>query len=249
MIRKILPIIVTTTILSLATISYSIAAPLVREIKQSQASGNKGTLQIVNVWNGHGVSISFYKTGETIKRVWIDDPSQILLDSDGCLQGINEDCETSGARLLHLRRINRLNIRGLPKVWATHLTIITESPRGRKSYHFKVAPASNKPQYSQIAIVPDFKPQRQKPIRKTPRINTANISRGINRAVRDGLVSKNDELYKRVKKLIYTINNGESDLQTAASKAGVSMQLIRRLQELGSSNSNSISPKIPVNKL
>lgn len=251
MIKKILPIIATTTILSLATISHSIAAPLVREIKQSQVSGNKGTLQTIDVWNGHGVSISFYETGETIKRVWIDDPSQILLDSDGCLQGINEDCETSGAGLLHLRRINRLNIRGLPKVSATHLTIITESPRGRKSYHFKVAPASNKPQYSQIAIVPDLKPkpQRQKPIRKTPRIDTANISRGINRAVRDGLVSRNDELYKRVRKLIYTINNGENNLQLAASKAGVSMQLIRKLQELGNKNSNSINPKMPVIKL
>lgn len=249
MIRKILPLIATTA-LSFATLSPAIAVPVVREIKQSQASGTTGTLQTINVWNGHGVSISFYKTGETIKRVWIDDPSQILLDSDGCLQGINEDCETSGAGLLHLRRINRLNIRGLPKVWATHLTIITESPRGRKSYHFKVAPASNKPQYSQIVITPSFKPKRQRSRRQALRIDTANISRGINRAVQDGLVSRNDELYKRVRKLIYTINNNsENNLQIAASKAGVSMKLIRRLQELGNSNPNSISPKIPVTRL
>ncbi|NJO60336.1 MAG: hypothetical protein HC836_19310 [Richelia sp. RM2_1_2] len=233
MIKKILPTIATTAILFLTTISFTLATPLIREIKQSQASGNNGTLQTINVWNGHGVSISFYKTGETIKRVWIDDPSQILLDSDGCLKGINEDCKTSGAGLLHIRRINRLNIRGLPKVWSTHLTIITESPKGRKSYHFKVAPAGNKPQYSQIAIVPDFKPQKQRPIRKAPRIDTANISRGISKAVQDGLVSRNDELYRRVRKLIYTINNGENNLQVAANKVGVSMKLIRKLQQLG----------------
>lgn len=249
MIKKILPIIATTTILSLTTICPSIAAPVVREIKQSQASGTTATLQTINVWNGHGVSISFYKTGETIKRVWIDDPSQILLDSDGCLQGINDDCETSSAGLLHLRRINRLNIRGLPKTSATHLTIITESPRGRKSYHFRVAPASNKPSYSQIAIVPDFKPRRQRPIRKTPRIDTTSISRGINKAVRDGLVSRNDELYRRVRKLIYTVNNGENNLQTAANKAGVSMKLIRKLQQLGNGNSNSINPRMPITQL
>lgn len=248
MIKKILPIIATTTILSLTAIHPTLAAPLVKEIKQSQASGTTGTLQTINVWNGHGISISFYKIGETIKRVWIDDPSQILLDSDGCLQGINEDCETSGAGLLHLRRINRLNIRGLPKVSATHLTIITESPKGRKSYHFRVAPASNKPQYSQIAITADFKPQRQRLIRKTPKIDTTNISHGINKAVQDGLVSTNDELYKRVIKLIYNINNGENNLQIAAYKAGVSMQLIRKLQEIGNSNSNSISPRMPVTK-
>lgn len=244
MIRKILPIIATTAILSLTTISRSIAAPLVREIKQSKVSGNNGTLQTIKVWNGHGVSISFYKTGEIIKRVWIDDPSQILLDSDGCLQGINKGCNSSGAGLLHLRRINRLDIRGLPKVWATHLTIITESPRGRKSYHFKVAPSGNKPQYSQIAIVPDFKPQKQRLIRKTPRIDTANIRRGINKAVQDGLVSRNDELYTRFRKLMYTINNGENNLQVAANKAGVSMKLIRKLQQLGSSNSNSLNSRI-----
>ena len=233
MLKKILPIIATTAILSFTTISRSIAVPLIKEIKQSQVSGNNATLQTIKVWNGHGVSISFYKTGEIIKRVWIDDPSQILLDSDGCLQGIDKGCSSSAAGLLHLRRINRLNIRGLPKVWATHLTIITESSRGRKSYHFKVAPGANKPQYSQIAIVPDFKPQKQRLIRKTPRIDTSNISRGINQAVQDGLVSRNDELYRRVRKLIYNINNGENNLQVAANKAGVSMKLIRKLQLLG----------------
>ena len=233
MLKRIIPIIVTTAIVTLTTISRSIAVPLVREIKQSQVSGNKGTLQTINVWNGHGISLSFYKTGEVIKRVWIDDPSQILLDSDGCLQGIDKDCSSSGAGLLHLRRINRLNIRGLPKVWSTHLTIITESSTGRKSYHFKVAPAGNKPQYSQISIVPDFKPQKQRLIRKTPRNETSNISRGINQAVQDGLLSRDDELYRRVRKLIYTINNGENNLQVAAFKVGVSMKLIRKLQLLG----------------
>ena len=233
MLKTILPIIATTAILSLTTISRSIAVPLVREIKQSQVSGNKGTLQTINVWNGHGISLSFYKTGEVIKRVWIDDPSQILLDSDGCLQGIDRDCNSSGAGLLYLRRINRLNIRGLPKVWATHLTIITESSRGRKSYHFKVEPAGNTPQYSQISIVPDLKPQKQNLRRKTLTIETANNRKGINQAVQDGLVSRNDELYRRVRKLIYTINNGENDLQVAANKTGVSMKLIRKLQLLG----------------
>lgn len=244
MMKKILPIIATTAIVTLTTISHSIAAPLVKKIKQSQVSGSAATLQTIKVWNGHGVSISFYKTGEIIKRVWIDDPSQIVLDSDGCLQGVNKGCNSSGAGLLHLRRINRLNIRGLPKVWATHLTIITESPRGRKSYHFKVAPAANKPQYSQISIVPDFKPQRKRPIRKNKQIDTANISRGINKAVRDGLVSRKDELYRRVRKLIYIINNGETNLQLAANKAGVSMKLVRKLQQIGSSNSNYLNSKI-----
>lgn len=39
----------------------TIAAPVVRTIKQTQASGQTATLQTINVWNGHGVAISFYQ--------------------------------------------------------------------------------------------------------------------------------------------------------------------------------------------
>ena len=254
----------TTSTIATTLSPANASTPIVKQIKRSQASGVTGTLHTIKVWKGHGVSISFYNTGETIKRVWIDDPSQILLDSDGCLQGINQDCETNGAGLLHLRRINRLNIRGLPKTWATHLTIITESAAGRrKSYHFRIVPANNNPQYSQIAIIPDFKPRPRtktrtrtgiKPGTETKngtetklitesrartetkskqRINITSISRGINKALKQGLVTTNDELYRRVSKLIYTLENEEQNLQLAAKKVGVSMRLIRKLQQLG----------------
>lgn len=161
MLKRLLPVI--ATVLTLAPTYSALAAPIVREVMQSRASGSSGSLQTVKVWNGHGVSISFYKIKETIKRVWIDDPSQILLDSDGCLDGINDDCDENGAGLIHLRKINRLDIKGLPKTQATQLTIITESARGRKSYHFRVIPASGAPEYSQIAIVPDSSLRRRQP--------------------------------------------------------------------------------------
>jgi hypothetical protein len=137
------------------------AVPVVRTFKQSQVSGTTATLQTINVWDGHGVSISFYQINEIVKRVWIDDPSQILIDTDGCLEGINKNCQSSGAGLIHLRRIKRLDISGMPKTWATHLTIVTETSAGdRKSYHFQVAPSNGKPKYSQISIVeqPDIQP-------------------------------------------------------------------------------------------
>ncbi len=47
----------------------------VRIITQSKATGTQAQLQTVEVWPGHGVSISFYETGEVIQRVWLDDPS------------------------------------------------------------------------------------------------------------------------------------------------------------------------------
>lgn len=170
MIKKILPIIATA--LTFVPIYSAFAAPIVREVMQSSASGSSGSLQPIKVWNGHGVSISFYKTKETIKRVWIDDPSQILLDSDGCLDGIDDDCDENGAGLIHLRRIKRLDIKGMPKTHTTQLTIITESAQGRKSYHFRVIPASGTPEYSQIAIVPDSSFRRNPRRRPAPSLGT-----------------------------------------------------------------------------
>ncbi|MEO0843129.1 MAG: hypothetical protein AAFX46_03765 [Cyanobacteria bacterium J06636_27] len=217
----------------LVTLSPAIASiPIVKTIKQSQVSGKDGKLHTINVWRGHGVSLSFYKLKETIKRVWIDDPSKVLVDSDGCLQGIDNDCESSGAGLLHLRRINQLDIQGIPKTQATHLTVITESRTGRNSYHFRVFPANDNPKYSQITIVPDAKLKPLKPIQKKPDVNVKYIGQGIDKALRNGLVARDDELYKRVHNLLQALRRGEN-LQLAAFKSGVSMRLIRKLQKLG----------------
>jgi hypothetical protein len=137
--------------------SYASSVPVVRSLKQSQVSGTQATLQTIKVWNGNGVSISFYEVNEVVKRVWIDDPSQILIDTDGCLEGINPNCQSSGAGLIHLRRIQKVNIPGLPQSKSTHLTIITQAADGRrKAYHFQVTAAAGKPEYSQIAIEADI---------------------------------------------------------------------------------------------
>ncbi|WP_257236557.1 hypothetical protein [Nostoc sp. 'Peltigera malacea cyanobiont' DB3992] len=122
--------------ISVACVPLStIAAPVVRTIKQTQASGQGAILQTINVWNGHGVAISFYELGETIKKVWLDDPSQILLDTDGCLEGLEENCSNPGAGLIHLRRIKRVNIPGIPQTSTTLLTVVTQSSSGeRKTY-------------------------------------------------------------------------------------------------------------------
>ncbi|AUB44238.1 Prokaryotic membrane lipoprotein lipid attachment site profile (plasmid) [Nostoc flagelliforme CCNUN1] len=136
------------------------ANPVVRTIRQSQASGARATIQNIKVWNGNGVSISFYEIKETIKRVWIDDPSQILIDTDGCLEGINSNCQSSGAGLIHLRRINKINIPGLPQSKSTHLTIVTQAVDGqRKAYHFQIIASAGTPEYSQIAIENDSNEQ------------------------------------------------------------------------------------------
>jgi hypothetical protein len=222
------------------------ATPVVRPIKQSLVSGTSATLQTINVWNGHGVSISFYAVGETIQRVWIDDPSQILIDTDGCLKGVDRDCEQAGAGLIQLRRIKKLSIRGLPQAAATHLTIVTQTTsKERKSYHFRVAPSNGKPQYSQIAIINDEPPplatpppRRLQPITQT--INTTRQIRfGVAVSIRNKLLTPSSELHGRIEKLITYLVQGD-ELSTAANKAVVSMELVNKLIQLGQNPSLNI---------
>ncbi|WP_176428956.1 hypothetical protein [Nodularia sp. NIES-3585] len=206
---------------------------IIRSLKQSQVSGNNATLQTIHVWNGHGVSISFYEVGETIKRVWLDDPSQILVDTDGCLVGINQNCQNPGAGLIHLRRIKRVNIPGLPQTWGTHLTIITQtSGNQRQSYHFRVVPADGNPKYSQVAIINDPPPPRRlQPLRAT--FNTAlEVRAGVTVALRNQWINPSDSLHQRITNFVGYLTQGD-EIQVAADKAVVSMQLVNKLIEIG----------------
>ncbi|MCC5618212.1 hypothetical protein LC605_24630 [Nostoc sp. CHAB 5836] len=217
----------------------AIAQSTVRTIKQSQVSGESATLQTINVWNGHGVSIYFYEVGETIKRVWLDDPSQILVDTDGCLEGIETNCQNSSAGLIHLRRIEKVKIPGLPQAPNTLLTIITQTSNGeRKVYSFRVATNNGSPKYSQVIIKNDvaveenqvFIPQLQ-PLVNTFK-TTRNIKDGIAVAIRNRWINPHDQLHQRLQKLINYVQQGD-ELSTAAQKASVSMELVNKLISLG----------------
>lgn len=218
-------------------------APVVRVIKQTQASGQSAILQTINVWNGHGVAISFYEIGETIKKVWLDDPSEILLDTDGCLEGLDKNCSNPGAGLIHLRRIKKVNIPGLPQTSATLLTVITQSSSGeRKTYSFRLATSDGTPKYSQVTILVDVvreqtapKPQLQSLVKTQQTINQ--IRGGIVVAIKSGWMNQQDELHQRLQKLISYLQAGD-DISHAANKASVSQELVNKLIALNNNSDN-----------
>ena len=216
------------------------AQSTVRTIKQSQVSGSTAKLQKIKVWNGSGVSISFYEVKEMVKRVWIDDPSQVLIDTDGCLKGIDQNCENSSAGLLHLRRIKKLSVPGLPQTSATLLTVITQTASGsRKVYHFQVTPSNSRPEYSQVSIISDepsslFTRPRLSPLVQT--INTTKqIRAGMRVAISNGLLNQSDELHNRIEQFLTHFQAGEQ-MPIAADQAGVSLNLVNKLIELGQKN-------------
>ncbi|MDF5713311.1 MAG: hypothetical protein PUP93_05345 [Rhizonema sp. NSF051] len=135
---------------------------VLRSIFSCQAQGLGGAIPNLTVWYQQGTNLSFIPTGETIKKVWLDDPSQVTLDFDGpvCTQfgqqaANSGDCENSAANIIHLRRIKRLAIPGLPDTDSTLLTVVTEGQGRRKLYTFQVTYSRDTPDYNTLAVYAD----------------------------------------------------------------------------------------------
>ncbi|MGB7439833.1 MAG: hypothetical protein WA919_02100, partial [Coleofasciculaceae cyanobacterium] len=169
---------------------------------------------------GFGVNISFIPTGEVVEKVWLDNPSFVALDVDGCLSGLGEEeCEQNGATVVHLRRINQLDIPGLPKTDSTLLTVITRSQVGQQLYLFKVVQV---PQASEL-VVELVRPTL------TPNLQLIEaVERGVQRALTENLLIDNSPLKGRLDNFISLLHQG-TEVSEAARRAGVSMELVERL--------------------
>jgi hypothetical protein len=134
---------------------------VLRSIFSCQAQGLGGAIPEITVWMQQGTNLSFIQAGETIKKVWLNDPSRVTLDFDGpmCLQFGQQDsggdCENSAASVIHLRQIQKLNIPGLPNTNSSLLTVITERQGQKKLYTFKVNYGKGAPEYNTLAVFAD----------------------------------------------------------------------------------------------
>jgi hypothetical protein len=133
---------------------------VLRSIFSCQAQGLSGVVPSIKVWYQQGTNLSFLPSGEKIKKVWLNDPSQVTLDFDGpmCMQfgqgSGNGDCQNSSANVIQLRRIKKLAIPGLPDVKNTLLTVITEGEQ-TKLYTFRILYGDGNPEYHTLAVFPD----------------------------------------------------------------------------------------------
>jgi hypothetical protein len=210
----------------------------VRSLKASLVTGKQARLQTVKAWPGHGVSISFFETGEVIRRAWLDrsKKSRFIIDVDGCLSGLGRDCENPGAGLIHISAIDGVTIPGLPSaLYGEHLTVITESNGQKKSYHFRLVPGTGAPEYSEISIENDLEPL---PDESKPRPNAYAaadaqwVTRGMQVALSNQWIDAQGALWQRLTHLVGELQSG-ADVNAAAANAGVSMQLVEKLMQLG----------------
>lgn len=224
-------------IYALATSNQAVLANTVVQVAASQVSGETAQLQTVKVWDGHGISISFYRTREIIKKIWLDDPSKFVFDVDGCLEGLGRcSGNSTGAGLIHIRQIEKVKIPGLPSArYGAHMTVITESGSQRKVYHFRVVSGSGTPQYSQIEIIGDTakKEEEAKPkVDYTALSDSRYIYQGMQVALTKQWIARDGKLWQRLNQLVELRSSGEN-ITVAANTVGVSMQLVEKLMLLG----------------
>lgn len=214
----------------------------IQKLSSSQAQGLNGVLPTITVWAGAGANLNFVPTSEIVKKVWLDDPSQITLDFDGSMcmdvsDRSSKSCENS-ATVIHLRRIHPINFPDLPQTGSTLLSVVTQIPGGeRKLYQFRIVYGKGNPEYHAVAIYPDSpaNPTVNGVGGSFQEVQLPDIKQGLQVAKSQNLLGRNQgnqSLELRVQSFLALANRGEN-LQSAASQSGLSMQLIHKLAELG----------------
>lgn len=163
-----------TTIIAVFLILTSAAkatAIHARTVYQKDTNSNAIELK---VWKGYGLTINLMSTGETIKQVWIGDPSRFAFTSNGGLcpstalrvnpkQGGDSDCAGGKATVIFLRQIDPINFPVTSSSnGSTQITLLTNE----NLYQFKIVPASGNPVYTSLVIKSDS--DRPLPIPRTP---------------------------------------------------------------------------------
>ncbi|MFB2920195.1 MULTISPECIES: hypothetical protein [Aerosakkonema] len=232
----------------------------VRRISVEAATGSTGTPLNLGISSGYGLNISFIPTGEIIEKVWLDDPSWLTTDVDGCLEGLStNNCDKPGATVLHLRRIQQLNFPGLAQspLKSTLLTLVTRGTQGRRVYVFRIQlnrPSRTPPQYHTVEVVQDT----QQTTRTTAavslqrlnfvansnsRVNNQTIERiekGIALSVERQWLRQGSPLWYRLAYFLTNLRQG-IPLEQARVSSQLSVQLVNRLHQLGS----SVEPVLP----
>lgn len=246
--------IATTTALQLYFIPAANAQTAVVNLSSQTAQGTyDSNVYRISLGTTQGVNLSFIRTGETIQKVWLDDPSRIVIDFDGCLSpaaasAIGNSCGTfNGATLIHIRQLRRAI--ELPTELTTGngrsslLTVMTNSSSGTKVYQFQLALGSGMPPYSMVEVVLSSPPSSTQIQNVSDEIRTRILSQlkdGLAVAQTQGLLDTQSPAYTQALNLIALLQSG-TKFEDAMVQSGVPRPLINRLRSLGASRSPASS--------
>lgn len=239
----VLPLALATTI---AEIHPSTAMSIVRQVSQAQAQGLMGNGASVMVWAGSGTNIDFTRTDETIQRAWLDDAHALIVDFDAAL-GSRGD-----ASIVHLKRVTGIHFPNLPETKATLLTVVTRSQYGKKTYLFEVRYGFGTPQYATLAVVPNAQTLAGGIAMSGDRpADWDAVERGLQQAIAQQLIKPKSPVALRMMNFLAFVRNG-MPMQQAVQKSQVTLAVVSKLAEMGSSKSlptatQEIPPSPPMN--
>ncbi len=225
----------TSILLGLGLIAYSgaislpVQASIVQTIPSADGQNQQSRPIPLSLAPGAAITLNFTPAGETITKVWLDNPSFVVIDADGCLNGLPSarNCQGAEANLINLRRINDLSIPGLPKTNHSNLTVITQKNGGTNVYLFRITKASNAKTLV-FEIVPNRPPTPVEPLVLT----TSRMTRGLKSALEQDLLVEGSDLTQQIHQFISYLESGLSKSE-ASPKAGLSPAIVNKLESLG----------------
>jgi hypothetical protein len=183
----------------------------------------------LTVYKGSGLNISFIPLAQKLVKVWLDDPSRLTVDFDAPL---------GSATAIHLKRINQLTFPNLPPSGSqTLLTAIAVDQSGKRHrYQFRVLYGEKgTPRCYGVSLIPDRPTPSQEPLLSA--FEEMSLKRGLQVAINEGRISEsqgNSSLQGKVEKYLQLRRQGIGELE-ARNRAGVSLALLVRLRDMGSS--------------
>lgn len=229
----------------------------IQKVSSNQAQGTTQTGVQKVVLGMHSVNISFIPTGEVIQKVWLDNPSQIVIDFDGCLpsaanQNQGSSCsENSGATIIRLRQLPKpINFPAgyFSNTRTVNLTVVATDGSARKLYQFQLVLGGGNPPYSTIEVIPAPAPapaQLESISAEYQRTILTQLSRGLAHAEANGMIDRSSGAYSQMQQTIALMQSG-TNFEQAVAQSGVPRKLVDRLRMYGSKSSvNSAAPTRP----
>ena len=219
----------------------------VLRVSSETAEGTTQTGMQRLVLGTQGLNLSFLKLNETVQKVWLDNPSRVVIDFDGCLAGgglggsaaVNGSAPCGGASVIRLRQLPQAI--DFPKgIFAegnsTQLTVITTSGSGRKVYQFQLVLSGGQPPYSMVEILPSPAPapaQLTSISQEYQQTVLRQLSKGLAIAESKQLVDRSSVAYQQVVATIALMQSGKPFAE-ALKQTGVPNALVDRLRAFAS---------------
>ena len=189
-----------------------------------------GSIPLV-VYEGMGATLDFTGTEFTIQRAWLGDPSRLTLDTDIPM-------EEGGTRIIYLRAIERLNFDGLPATATTVLTTRISNGSDIRVCQLPIAYSADQPTYTSLRL--ENTPRTQSEVSVSRLLSSLvadidDVEAGIN--LNAATLGESDPVILQARQFVQKVRGGERQ-QTAAQELNIEWEIIKKLEEQGSTNFN-----------